>query len=548
MNTATNEDTDALIKKYKQARKKQIERLKDTDDINEGLEPQDIDFIERPWGDQPIDSVLNHIDNNSELLKQYSKEFSLKTPSWLDVWFAIKKEKGNEQLLTKYRVDQEKLGDQIIRKKHLISFSGLKGGAVYHPSVGSWKIFTDNEEVIFVESELAKILKTWGVYDNSTVILTRKYIERMMFRPEVHKNLFDNSNPALVVFKNGTFNFDTGEMQENNPDDYILNGHDYSLDTHDTATPETDRLLIDMMGDATQFFEEFIGYGFYRSYRPFQTALFLHGNGGEGKSGFISYITQYIFEEGNYSSVSPEELTGSQNRFKPAQMYGKEINAVADIDKGYLSNTAILKRLTGGDIVDGEYKMMRNFEFINYAKMLFSANDLPTFSDDSDGFKDRLVVINFINGDTRNDNNDFWKKHDMDKVKQERNSFVYKCIKAFMIAKKRNSFSITPQMKLARDEWFKSNDHFGQFIEETCEIEINSNCGDSAKNVIAEYKAFCQENNYSDKTTSQTITKKLKKIGVERRRSTKGFNSNSNVWRFIGLRLTKSYIDPMYVP
>jgi putative DNA primase/helicase len=134
----------------------------------------------------------------------------------------------------------------------------------------------------------------------------------------------------------------------------------------------------------------------------------------------------------------------------------------------------------------------------------------------------------------------------MNKVKQERGTFVFKCLQAFMKANQKHEMSLTHQMQLARDEWIRLNDHFGQFLEEACLVDPNNEYGDSAKNVVEEYKYFCRENNYSDKTTAQTITEKLAKLNVKRVRSRRGFDNSDNIWRFIGLKLTKSYINPAF--
>lgn len=537
MNTATNEDTDALIKKYKQVRKKQIERLKDTDDINEGFEPQDIDFIEAP-------SVAILAD--PEALNEFNKQLKRQVPSWLHVYYKVEGKNAPKPILKAF-VSEIALGDKLIQHDHLISFPMLKEGAVYLDITGTWRIFKDKEAVAYIETRLTHILKPWGVYNDGNIVRVRRYTQRFMYQANRLDNPFDHANPNLVAFRNGTFNMATGKLEPKNPENYLLNGHDYDLDVSGKATPNINLLLHDMVGNADTFLKEYIGYGFYHSYRPFQKMVFLTGSGGEGKSAFlVDLLARTIYGADNYAAVPPDELAGNDARFKPAQLYGKEANIVADIPKGYLSNTAVLKKLSGGDPIDAEFKGLQNFTFINYAKMIFSANALPSFTDSSNGMTERLVLIKFINGDTRTDHNDFWKDHDMQLVKAERSAFVYQCIKAFMAAMQRGSLTETDDMKLARDEWVDLNDHFGQFIEEACEIDTSKDEGDSSKDVVAEYKAFCLENNYSDKTTAQTITENLKTYGVQKVRSQHGTHDHNFIWRFRGLKLTKSYINPAF--
>jgi putative DNA primase/helicase len=62
-----------------------------------------------------------------------------------------------------------------------------------------------------------------------------------------------------------------------------------------------------------------------------------------------------------------------------------------------LKHTGILKNLTGGDAVPAEFKWKHPFHFVNFAKLIFSANDIPQTPDESDAFFARLIIINFPN-------------------------------------------------------------------------------------------------------------------------------------------------------
>jgi putative DNA primase/helicase len=59
----------------------------------------------------------------------------------------------------------------------------------------------------------------------------------------------------------------------------------------------------------------------------------------------------------------------------------------------HLAGTSIFKAITGGDIITAEYKYHDSFEFIPFARLVFSANHLPRSSDGSQAFFDRWVVI-----------------------------------------------------------------------------------------------------------------------------------------------------------
>ncbi|MBN3585959.1 hypothetical protein JYB64_26560, partial [Algoriphagus aestuarii] len=84
----------------------------------------------------------------------------------------------------------------------------------------------------------------------------------------------------------------------------------------------------------------------------------------------------------NYSSLALEELG---HRFKTAELFGKLANIGDDIDSEYIHSNAVFKKLVTGETVNVERKGRDPFEFNNYAKLIFSANEMPRINDRTDG-------------------------------------------------------------------------------------------------------------------------------------------------------------------
>ncbi|MFD1456111.1 phage/plasmid primase, P4 family [Levilactobacillus lanxiensis] len=525
------EDVKQTIADYKEQATLPVDA---TNDINEGLTPYDVSAMPKtdyPQADDP------------DGLNDANQKLAATTPSWLDAYFIEKGPQHGHYIQLVRRFNEVALGNAIMEIDTLISFPVLPDGAIYQPGTGSWRVFrTKNSGSEYLDSRVTEVVTPWGVYEDRQVSKTSRYVLRTVSQPNLHGNPFEESDPAKVAFKNGTYNIDTGEIEGKSPDNYILSAHNYDLDTSGTSTPEIESLLEEMLGDAATFFMEWIGYGFYRSYNIFNYMVFILGAGGEGKSTLLRYITQRIYGADNVAAVTPAELANPQLRFKPSELYGKDADIVADIGADFLRKPDTLKKLTGGDALSAEFKGGQGFTFTSYAKLLFSANELPTFSDDSKGMQRRLIVLELQNGDTRG--TDFWTRHNMDKVLAERSAFAYKCLRMFADAKKRHKLLLTPQMEAASNEWIKANDHFGQFLDEACEIGTAIAGGESSQVVTTEYAAFCRQNNYSDKTTTQTITNKLKARGVEKIKGTRGFDEQNNINRYMGLKLIKSFISP----
>ena len=86
---------------------------------------------------------------------------------------------------------------------------------------------------------------------------------------------------------------------------------------------------------------------------------------------------------------------GSKNPFQIAPLYGKLANIRDDLSKDVIYSAGKLKELTGGFQVQGERKFADQFNFENYAYLIFTCNSLPPIGEDDEGFFVRVIVRNF---------------------------------------------------------------------------------------------------------------------------------------------------------
>ena len=150
---------------------------------------------------------------------------------------------------------------------------------------------------------------------------------------------------------------------------------------HDIVEPDDVELLLD-----------FMAYCLWRDYK-YANWLLLDGYGQNGKSVFLNLIERFLGKD-NTSSESLERLLNE--RFAAANLYQKLANIDADVSGDILiKNTGKLKKLTGNDEYPGEFKYKTPFKFRNYAKLIFSCNEIPETDDMTDAFFRRLIIVNF---------------------------------------------------------------------------------------------------------------------------------------------------------
>jgi P4 family phage/plasmid primase-like protien len=142
---------------------------------------------------------------------------------------------------------------------------------------------------------------------------------------------------------------------------------------------------------------ELIGYTTIAFEYPLRKAFMLLGEGSNGKSTYLRMLKD-ILGRHNVASIPLQAFTSLDYRFLWASLVGRLANIFADLPRTPLSYTGIFKVLTGEDdlILDRKGKEpIRGYT--NYAKMIFSANELPETRDLTHAFFRRWILVDFPN-------------------------------------------------------------------------------------------------------------------------------------------------------
>jgi phage/plasmid-associated DNA primase len=115
-------------------------------------------------------------------------------------------------------------------------------------------------------------------------------------------------------------------------------------------------------------------------------------SGDNGKGTFIRIIESFVGLE-NTSHVSLQDL--GEDKFAAADLYGKMVNTFADIVTDKIPRSGTFKMLVSGDTIRAQRKYGQPFDFRNFAKLIFSANQIPDTEDRTFAYYKRWIILKF---------------------------------------------------------------------------------------------------------------------------------------------------------
>lgn len=142
-----------------------------------------------------------------------------------------------------------------------------------------------------------------------------------------------------------------------------------------------------------QLMQELFGFCLVKDYF-IEKAIMFTGSGRNGKGKTIELIKRFLGVD-NCVNISLQTL--EQDQYAKGELFNKMANLGADISKHGLKTTSEFKTLTGHDLVSSNRKFLNRLSFVNYAKMIFSANEIPLTYDLTPAFFNRWIILEFLN-------------------------------------------------------------------------------------------------------------------------------------------------------
>ncbi|HBG5343817.1 TPA: DNA primase [Clostridioides difficile] len=403
------------------------------------------------------------------------------------------------------------LRDESFQKK---IFFNSKGSFLFDEFA---KYIKNNNHVIKINDQLH--LYKDGIYVDGQARIEAEMINNISNlnkakRSEVlsYLNLLISENTSmseanLIAFKNGIYNIVDDFFIEFSPEFIITNkvNWNYNPGAYSKLVDKTMNKLSCGDFEIRMLLEEVVGYCFYRR-NELRKAFILTGDKANGKSTYLDMIKTLLGDE-NTSALDLKELS---DRFKTAELFGKLANIGDDIGDEFIANPAIFKKLVSGDRVNVERKGQNPFDFNNYSKFLFSANNIPRIKDKTGAVLDRLIIIPFNASFSVNDKDfDPYIKYKL--REQEAIEYLINLgLEGLKRVLKNRKFTVPDKVKKEILEYEEVNNPILGFFKEVDKIE-----NESTKEIYRKYQEYCILNGLQPISNIEFSRQVVKKFGYE---------------------------------
>lgn len=275
----------------------------------------------------------------------------------------------------------KRLADQIMLTE---CFAQDPGGKLYRFSSGVYKPDGSTHVKRFVK----KLLEIWNLTAKWSSARSEEVVE--FIRVDA-PTLWERPPLHLLNVRNGLLHLETGQLKPHSADHLSSVQLPVIFDPAATC-PVWDGFVEDVFPDDARDFAWQIAAWLMIPDTSEQKAILLLGGGSNGKSTFLAGLSAFLGLP-NVSAVSLQRL--ESDRFSVARLVGKLANICADLPSSHLAGTSVFKALVGGDRLQAEYKYRDPFEFVPFARLVFSANYPPRSTDASDAFFRRWLVVAF---------------------------------------------------------------------------------------------------------------------------------------------------------
>lgn len=388
----------------------------------------------------------------------------------------------------------------------------IKEQPLFYDDSKNWWIWNNEKKCYIIKDETDIMNAIDGKTENPSVNSKVKNEILEALRRVGRQNKPNEFKKTWIQFKDKIVDIKTDEVFESSPKYFSANPIPWKIGESE-ETPILDKLFKEWVGEKyVRTLYEIVSFCLLADY-PLHRVFCFYGSGLNGKGSFMRTLKRFV---GVDNCCSTELDTLLLSRFEVSRLHKKLICMMTETDFEEISKTAMLKKLTGQDLIGYEYKNKNLFEDMNYAKILLSTNNLPPTSDKTIGFYRRWSIIDFPNMF------DEGKNIEDAILDVEFENLAKKSIRILKEIIEQGKFTNEGTIEERAKKYEDLSNPFDKFWKDNVVEEIESNISKTAfKQRLNEW---CKENSFRNMSDG-TIAEKMKEMRVFDKQE--GFYDNS---------------------
>ena len=401
-------------------------------------------------------NVKLHIKDNSIPIDLHDMDKDVKD------WIKRQKIKDKQSLKIDDRGELLKLNNYVLNvdnfyMKHPFFYDMTKQFWIWNETEYRYDVTDDTQLLNAIEDKL-------GLYgDLVTSQVKSAYTQAL--KSVGRRNIPKEAPTEWIQFKDDVYDFKSQQFFKATPNYFFTNPIPWALGKT-TDTPMIDKLFTDWVDERSiPTLYEMLAYCLYRAY-PIHRIFFLLGTGSNGKGTYTKILKKFL---GQTNTCSTTLRLLIERPFETVKLDKKLACIMGETNLDIISETDLLKKLSGEDLIGMEQKGCKGYDSINYAKIIILSNGLPISEDTSDGFYRRCQIINFIN--------QYKDGKDVSLMipDEEYQNLALKLLQVLQQLLINGTFTSQGDIKDRKLAYQEASNPFPSFVKQYCELDLKAN-------------------------------------------------------------------------
>jgi len=351
-----------------------------------------------------------------------------------------------------------------------------------------------------------------------------------------------DQQPDLFNCESGTVDLRTGVMRDHERDDLLTRLAPVAF-ADGVGCPRWEDFLLRCMGgdpELVGFLQRAVGYSL-TGHTSEQVLFLLYGTGANGKSTFLETLRALLGDyatQADFTTFLKREGEGVRNDL--ARLVGTRFVSAVEADAGAPLAEALVKQVTGGDIITARFLFREFFEFRPTFKLWLAANHKPTVRGTDHGIWRRIRLVPFTVTIPKRERD----PRLLEKLRTELPGILTWAVRGALEWRERGLAA--PAAVLAATASYQSEmDAFGGFLADCCVEQAGGMA--TAKELYEAYQDWC-EGNGERARSKKALAMGLRERGFQptrtkRARGWAGLRLRSEGERGDGCRIDDAFLE-----